>query len=485
MISKLKTYVNKFNRDDEECYTQLIDNSKAFEFLKDNIPLIDIPDKLLEEIYYFRFWTLRKHLKDTSDGILITEFLPPVSWAGTHNTIIAALSHHVKEAKWLKNSRDIILNYIKFFLEEKTKTYLYSCPLIYSLYEYLVFINDFSFGIDNLDLLINYYKKTEQEHITPSGLFWSIDGNDAMEYSISGTDERLNVQKGIRPTLNSYMAANAYAISEFGRLKGDNKIQNEYLDKYNSIKEKINDVLYDGDFYKAVHNKIDDENVSTKDINLPQNVRELIGYIPWIYNLVPKGREKAFSYLKDENVFKTPYGFTTADKSHERYLFDVNHECLWNGYIWPFATSQTLYSVLNLLDNYDSDVLTNDDFYEFLHTYAKSHYLEKENGDKVCFIDEVIDPRTNIWSSREVLKESKWRKEKGGYERGKDYNHSTYCDLVLSGLLGIKVEDGKLTVNPKVPKDWKNFKVSNLYVGDTCYEITYQDGKIDIITTKN
>ena len=26
--------------------------------------------------------------------------------------------------------------------------------------------------------------------------------------------------------------------------------------------------------------------------------------------------------------------------------------------------------------------------------------------------------------------------DKGGKERGKDYNHSTFCDLIINGLIG-------------------------------------------------
>ena len=45
------------------------------------------------------------------------------------------------------------------------------------------------------------------------------------------------------------------------------------------------------------------------------------------------------------------------------------------------------------------------------------------------------------WISRSIL--NRWRAEgknieqiKGGRERGKDYNHSTFVDLVISGLIG-------------------------------------------------
>ena len=56
-------------------------------------------------------------------------------------------------------------------------------------------------------------------------------------------------------------------------------------------------------------------------------------------------------------------------------------------------------------------------------------------------MDENLNPFTGDWISRTRLKnwEGKgWSKDKGGVERGKDYNHSGFCDLVLSDLLGIK-----------------------------------------------
>ena len=57
--------------------------------------------------------------------------------------------------------------------------------------------------------------------------------------------------------------------------------------------------------------------------------------------------------------------------------------------------------------------------------------------------------------------EDGWKPARGGYERGKDYNHSLFCDLVLSGLFGISVKDGRLTADPMVPDTWDSFKVEN------------------------
>ena len=43
-----KHYVDQFNQDDEELYAQHIPNAQAWEFLKDNIPLFECPDKDIE-----------------------------------------------------------------------------------------------------------------------------------------------------------------------------------------------------------------------------------------------------------------------------------------------------------------------------------------------------------------------------------------------------------------------------------------------------
>ena len=93
-------YVDEFNALDEELYINAISDSASWDFLKHNIPLFDCPDKELEKTYYFRWWTFRKHIKNTPDGYVITEFLPQVSWSGKHNTISCAAGHHFYEGRW-------------------------------------------------------------------------------------------------------------------------------------------------------------------------------------------------------------------------------------------------------------------------------------------------------------------------------------------------------------------------------------------------
>jgi hypothetical protein len=71
----------------------MIPNYKTADFMINNVPRFECPDKDLEEIYYFRWWTFRKHIKQTPDGYVISEFLPSVPWAGKYNGINCAAMH--------------------------------------------------------------------------------------------------------------------------------------------------------------------------------------------------------------------------------------------------------------------------------------------------------------------------------------------------------------------------------------------------------
>ena len=55
--------------------------------MAENIPLFTCPDTAMEEMYYYRWWTFRKHIKQTPAGRIITEFITPVRHAGSYNSI--------------------------------------------------------------------------------------------------------------------------------------------------------------------------------------------------------------------------------------------------------------------------------------------------------------------------------------------------------------------------------------------------------------
>jgi len=454
--TKLKTYVDSFNARDEELTPQAVNNAKAYAFLAQQIPLLDCPDADIERTYYFRWWTLRKHWKETPHGHILSEFLPPVPWAGPYNSINCPAGHHVREGRWLKDEAGWMKEYIRFWLDGHGDALSYSMWFASAVEDYLNLHPDGVFAAECLPKLIRLYRRREEKSLHACGLYWSHDGRDGMECSISGP--------GIRPTLNAYMYGDACAISRLAARLGRTEEAFAFEHKAAQIREKMDCLLWDGDFYRVLPCEKDEFVPSDyrPAVSAEKCVRELLGYAPWYFMMPAPEKDAALSHLTDPEGFASPHGLTTAEQRHPRFLFEHEHECLWNGYVWPFATAQTLTAVANVLHNRRNAPVSSADYYQMLLTYARSHVLTDEDGTRLPWIDEVMHPFTGEWSARRELMEDGWKPQRGGYERGKDYNHSTFCDLVLSGLLGIRRKGGRLTADPLIPESWDYFCVTNL-----------------------
>ena len=89
-------YVDTLNRYDNETVINYIPNSEAWEWIPKKVHLFDCPDKDMVEIYYFRWWTYRKHIKQTPDSFVVTEYLPHSGHSKKHNTINCPAGHLLK-----------------------------------------------------------------------------------------------------------------------------------------------------------------------------------------------------------------------------------------------------------------------------------------------------------------------------------------------------------------------------------------------------
>lgn len=466
---RLRVYVDRLNAWDEELFPQAVINRDAYDFMAKQIPLLEIPDKILEETYYFRWWTFRKHFKETPVGHIITEFLPAVPWAGPYNSINCATCLHIREGRWLRDPEGWMKEYIRFWLDGHGDALSYSMWLAAAVEEYCALRGDEAFAAECLDPLVELYRRWEEKALLPCGLFWSDDDRDGMEFSISGS--------GIRPTLNSYMYGDAMAIARMARGAGKAATAIEFEEKAQGLKERILAFLWDGEFFKTIPCTREEAEVLDKrpKASPDHDVRELVGYIPWYFNLPEDDYEKAFVWLTEEGGFRAPLGLTTAERQHPRFMFENTHECLWNGPVWPFATSQTLVAMVHALRKHEqANIPKKQDYWELLRQYAASHRRVDKAGRILPWLDENMDPYTGEWLARNTLESWGWRKETGGYERGKDYNHSLFCDLILSGLLGIGVNgQGQLIANPLIPEDWTYFYVSEILHNGQRYEVFY------------
>lgn len=456
-LKKLNDYTEHFNSLDSEDVKNYVSNAKAASWIAANTPLFDCPDSAIEKVYYYRWWTFRKHLKETPAGFIFTEFITPVKHAGKFNAISSALGHHIYEGRWLRNS-EYINQYINFWLvKEKALSYQrfhgFSSWIDDAVYNRYLVNQDKKFVTSILDSLSADYHTWERERVLPSGLFWQYDVKDAMEESVSGGRK----VKNRRPSINAYMYGNAEALVKMAELAGRNDLVNEYTAKAAGLRKLTVDSLWNdsSSFFCAKY--------ETTGKLAP---REAIGFIPWYFNLPADNAKyaKAWNEIVDPDGFNAPKGLTTAERREPTFRTrGSGHGCEWDGAIWPFATSQTLKGMSNLLNNYSVHGKMNRDiFYTQVSKYARMH---TQNGH--IYLGEYHSEKTDEWL-------------KGISTRSRFYNHSTFCDIIISDLVGLKPRaDNVVEVSPLLPEGkWDYFCLENVaYHGKNITVIWDKTGK--------
>jgi predicted GH43/DUF377 family glycosyl hydrolase len=448
--SSFKHYIDAFNQSDREAArTQKlsIPNDEAWAFLSQNIPLFDCPDKQVEETYYYRWWCYRKHLSQTPAGWVVTEFLPAVPWAGAYNTISCAAGHHLYEGRWLRDSK-FVDDYAGFWCLPEAKPRDYSFWLADAVRAVTLATGDKRFAQRLLPNLVANYRTWEKTHLDASGLFTQIDDRDGMEYSLGGS--------GYRPTINSYMYGDAMAIAEIADDCLDRKLAGEFREKARAVKRLVQEKLWNAQagFFETAAPSTDPWQIRTR------NVREQIGFIPWYFNLPDDGFSVAWKQIVDPQGFAAPFGPTTAERRATGFMHPENHDCLWNGPSWPYATTQTLVAMANLLDNYRQGAVTNQTYFDLLRQYALS-----QRKDGRPWIAEDLDADSGKWIV--------------DLPRSVQYNHSGFADLIVTGLVGLRPRaDDRIDLKPLIPQgQWPWFCLDGVpYHGQSLSVVWDADG---------
>ncbi len=448
-----KHYVDYFNKMEDENIKQAIPNDSTWGWMKRNIPLFECSQQNFEEIFYYRWWTLRKHIKRTEQGFVFTEFLVQRSYADKYNLISSALGHHIYESRWLHDNKYMDDNLHVWYRgndgKPLKKLRFYSSWTIDAIYNRYLVNGDKQFLLNMLPDLKADFAAWEQEKKADNGLYWQFDVRDAMEETISGGRK----EKNPRPSISGYMFGNAKALAAITRLNKEEAATQLYNRKADSIKQLTQQLLWHPQhlFFEVKKEKSD----------TLSNVKEEIGFIPWYFNMPNAQYNVAWRSLMDTKTFCAPFGITTADRSHPEFRTHGCCKCEWDGAVWPFATAQTLTAMANLLNNYEQDYVADSNYFDLLETYVESQYHRGRP-----YIGEYLDEKTGYWL-------------KGDEERSRYYNHSTLNDLIITGLVGLRPRaDDIIEVNPLLPENkWDWFCLDNILYHGKIVTITWdKDG---------
>ncbi|NJP91815.1 hypothetical protein HCN51_20525 [Nonomuraea sp. FMUSA5-5] len=448
------------------------------EWYEANIPFLEVPDQEIQDVYYYRWSTYKRHIRytDSATGHIITEFHNAPGYAAPLGGIVAAAGHHVYEGRWLRDTRPVD-DYLTYWLRgpgasaKPREEYVnkdtddwaheYSWWAADAAYQRYLVTGDASFVEDLLPDLVRQYDKWGGQYDEKLGLYWSVPVWDAMEYTASSYESDpanpYHGGAGYRPTLNAYQYGDARAIAAIARMRGDGALARRFERRAASLKDALHRHLWDPErrfFYHKARADLDPRQrlVST---------REQIGFVPWAFGMAGPGTEQAWKQLLDPQGFAAPYGPTTAERRSPFFMRDaLSGCCRWNGPSWPYSTSTTLTALANLLNDRDQDVVTAADYYQVLRGYALTQY--KDGRPYVAEAHHPDEPR--------------WIYDGRGHSE--HYNHSTFNDLVISGLIGLRPQpDGTVVVNPLVPAGWEYFALENVpYHGHNVTVLWDRDG---------
>jgi len=414
-----------------------------------NIPFFDCSDPQITRIYYYRWKLYKSHLKDIgSRGYIVTEFLSDVSWTfNPYQSLNDATAFHINEGRWLKDGR-YMDDYINYMYSGGNDRH-FSEAIAAATYGHYLVNGDRAFAIKNLAAMEHIYQLWSDHYVPAKGLYFIEPLLDATEYTISSIDtsggkDGFTGGQAFRPTINSFMFANAVAISKLAALAGDTNTAEAYAANAAAIRDSVETNLWnDGMQHFIDRYKADNQFVHYWDFI---RGRELAGCVPWAFELPDRDPKynAAWIHLLATNELAGPYGLRTVEPSYEYYMRQYRYawvkgknfpECQWNGPTWPFDTTLALEAMGNLLNDYTQDVVHADDYVRLLKQYTRQHYLNGEPD-----LQEDYNPDTG-----NVIV---------GLPRSHHYNHSDYDDLIITGLAGLRPRaDNFLEINPLIPAD--------------------------------
>jgi hypothetical protein len=449
-------------------------DSRDRDWYSDRIPFIETPDAQIDEVYYYRWEVVKTHLTYGSPetGYLFTEFMDRPFWSGTYGGISCPLGHQLTEIRWLNDAR-VVDDFARYWMDtEGSKPRTYSNWYASALWQIHEVKGDSAWAVSMLPYMEEqFHGWLEDVYDAEHGMFYKSGHDDGMEININSRQLTDNwVVEGYRPTLNAYLYGDLLAMSKAALLAGNSTRSKEYASRADSLKKRVLDELWDEKRQFFFHQFKDDHNPGIKAKSLTyetgpfagnDNGRELIGYVPWQFNLPDAEQSAAWKFLMDPAHFYAPYGPTVTSQSDPQFRISPNC-CVWSGQSWPYATTQTLVAMANLLNNYDQDEVDAADYFDLLKGYTRTQYK-----DGRPYIAESANPLDGSWFGSDMPNHSE------------HYFHSGYVDLVLGGLLGIRAQPGdSLIINPLIPADWDYFAVEDLaYHGRMISLIWDRDGE--------
>jgi hypothetical protein len=431
-----------------------------------NIAYFDCSDPFIRKMYYHRAYVLRKNMLDPKLGRMQWPTQSEGRWRSTWypNVISYGAGHQVREARWLRDPA-YWQGHLKTWAENEKSDGVYPSHVLPSGAsggQYTDWITSTAWEgqlvhpddkflaqvVEKLAANVRGWQKvcdrdgdgllevdshwwTGMEY-QPSFFFFS---DFKVSRDFSQPAEQVSLE---RVDLTAYNYGNARAVARIYRKLG----QPAQAEEFDRLAAKISAAVLakmwrpEKKFFLSL--RAGDKAFA--------DVKEVIGVYPFYFGMVPwgKGYESAWSSIIDRAQFWTKWPVASASRecpafSQRDWPGDGRAAaCMWNGPTWPHSNSLVMTAMARTLratrdQRVSTSPLKPEHLWELFSSFTMAQFRNQD--ERYPWTGEFYNGDTGEWKTAE-----------------RDYNHSTWLDLLIPDLLGLVPRDDRvIELDPLLP----------------------------------
>jgi hypothetical protein len=432
-----------------------------------NLAYFDCSDPWVRKMYYHRAYVSRKNMLDPKLGRMKWPTQSEGRWRSSWypNVISYGAGHQVREVRWLRDPK-YWQGHLRTWAENEKADGVYPShvtpggpsdgqytdwitstawdgQLVHPDDTFLAQVvgklaanvrgwqREYDRDGDGL-LLVDSHWWTGMEY-QPSFFFFS---DNKVSRDFSQPAHQVNLE---RVDLTAYNYGNALAVARIYRRLGQPEKAREFDDLAARIASAVLTRMWHSSkkfFYSL---RAGDHAVA--------DVKEIIGVYPFYFGLVPwgKGYESAWGSILDPAQFWTKWPVASASKQSPAYS-QMNWPgdgraagCMWNGPTWPHANSLVMSAMARTIRaTRDHKIarcpLGQEHLWALFSSFTRAQFRDQD--PRYPWTGEFYNGDTGKWKTAE-----------------RDYNHSTWLDVLIPDLLGlVPRDDDVLEIDPLLPE---------------------------------
>jgi hypothetical protein len=447
------------------------------QWFDENIPLFDCSDPWVTKMWYHRWYNLKKNHSNAGVGLFQEDSFSEGRWNSEwySATITYGAGHVLRELRWLKNP-EYARNYFRGFARSQREDGLFRSFYVdgiarpnsdqgkytdwitaavwdlHCVHPEIRFLRE---AAPALEKNVSYWQSHSWDNdgllVVDShwwtGMEWQPSFFYKADYGLGERRDGTDVQNPVKRTdLTAYQYANVRALAAVQEKLGNAEAAERSRGMAESILAAVQAKMWDaetGFFYDLLPGT--NEKIVT--------AKTIAAFYPF-YAGLPAAPEYAVAWKHLTNPEEFWTSFPPASTSQDSPAFSQEMtmkgkpttSCYWNGPTWPHANSLVISGLsrsLRKLGEAAHEPDARKTLRELVTSFARAQY---EEGDfDRPHTGEFYRGDTGQWMTKE-----------------RDYLHSTWADLILSGLIGIVPrEDEVLEIHPLLPTTteggWSHF----------------------------